>query len=140
ITPVLDKKAAEIAKIPGYKKLFDAAFPGVEAKAEHVNSAIAEYMRTLVCNDTAYDKYAAGEKTALSEQQQRGLDLFNGKGMCVPCHAAPFFSTAAPLDGGAYFNVGIGTKDVPEDKVDVGRFKVSNQPVDWAAFKPPMLR
>ena len=140
ITAALDKRAAELAKVPGYKKLFDAAFPGAEAKAEHVNGAIAEYLRTLVCNDTAYDKYAAGEKTALSEQQQRGLDLFNGKAMCVTCHAAPFFSTAVAIDGGAYFNTGIGTKDVPEDKVDVGRMSVSKQAIDWAAFKPPMLR
>ncbi|HWU86909.1 MAG TPA: cytochrome c peroxidase, partial [Kofleriaceae bacterium] len=140
ITAALDKKAAEIAKLPGYQKLFDAAYPDAEVKAEHVNGAVAEYMRTLVCNDTAYDKYAAGDKSALDEQQQRGLDVFSGKGGCVTCHAPPFFSTAVSLDGGAYFNVGIGTKDVPEDKVDIGRLKVSNQAIDWAAFKPPMLR
>jgi cytochrome c peroxidase len=140
ITAALDKKAAEVAKLPGYAKLFEAAFPGAEAKAVHVNGAIAEYMRTFVCNDTAYDKYAAGEKGALSEAQQRGLDIFSGKGGCVTCHAPPTFSTAATLDGGAYFNVGIGTKDVPEDKVDIGRMKVSNQAMDWAAFKPPTLR
>jgi cytochrome c peroxidase len=45
-----------------------------------------------------------------------------------------------PTEGGAYFNMGIGTKDVPEDKVDVGRMKVTNQPTDWASFKPPSLR
>ena len=139
-TEMLDKKAAEVAKIAGYKPLFEAAFPGTPVKAEHVNNAIAEYMRTLICNDTAFDKYAAGDKTALSEQQQKGLDIFLGKGKCITCHAPPFFSTAMPVDGGAYFNVGIGTKDVPEDKVDVGRMKVTNQPTDWAAFKPPSLR
>lgn len=137
---MLDKKAAEIAKIAGYKPLFEAAFPGTAIKAEHINNAIAEYMRTLVCKDTAFDKYAAGDKSAMNEQQQRGLDVFLGKGKCITCHAPPFFSTAMPVDGGAYFNVGIGTKDVPEDKVDVGRMKVTNQPTDWAAFKPPSLR
>ncbi|HTL37470.1 MAG TPA: cytochrome c peroxidase [Kofleriaceae bacterium] len=135
----LDKKAAEIAAIPGYKKLFEDAFGKTEIKADQVAQAISEYMRTFICNDTAYDKFAAGDKTALSDQQQRGLDVFLGKGMCLTCHAPPFFSTAMNIDGGAYFNVGIGT-DVPEDQVDVGRFKVSNQPVDWAAFKPPSLR
>ena len=39
-----------------------------------------------------------------------------------------------------YYNVGIGTKDVPEDKVDIGRMKVTKDPADWAAFKPPSLR
>ena len=140
ITAALDARTKDLAKLPEYKKLFEAAFPGADAKAEFVNSAIAEYMRTLVCDDTAYDRYAAGDKTALTEEQQRGLDLFQGKGMCVACHAPPHFSTAMSADGGAYFNVGIGTKDVPEDKVDVGRMKVSNAPADWAAFKPPSLR
>lgn len=140
ITAALDKRAADLAAIPGYKKLFDAAFPGAAPKAEHVSSAIAEYMRTLICNDTAYDKFAAGDKSALSDQQQRGLDVFLGKGKCMTCHAPPLFSTAAQADGGVYFNAGIGTKDVPEDKVDIGRMAVTKAPADWAAFKPPMLR
>lgn len=140
VTAALDKRAAELTKIPGYKALFDAAFPDTKITAAQVNSAIAEYMRTLICNDTAYDKYAAGDKSALSDQQQRGLDLFLGKATCTVCHAAPTFSTAMATATGAYFNVGIGIKDVPEDKVDVGRMKVSNKPEDWAAFKPPSLR
>ena len=136
----LDKRAAELAAIAGYKKLFEAAFPGAAIKAEHVNQAIAEYMRTMVCKDTAYDRYAAGDKSALTEQQQRGLDVFQGKARCQTCHVPPFFSTAMSVDGGAYFNVGIGTKDVPEDQVDVGRMKVTEKPEDWAAFKVPSLR
>ena len=138
----LDKKAAEIGAIAGYKKLFDAAYPGTPVKAEHVIGAIAEYMRTMVCNDTAFDKYAAGDKQALTEQQQRGLDVFltPSLGNCAMCHVAPHFSTAMAIDGGAYFNVGIGTQGVPEDKVDVGRMKVTKAPADWAAFKIPSLR
>ena len=140
VTAALDKRAVDLAAIAGYKPLFDAAFPGTkEWKAEHITGALAAYMRTLVCNDTAYDKYAAGDKAALSEQQQKGLDIFSGKGRCATCHAPPFFSTAMGLEGGAYFNAGIGT-DVAEDKVDVGRMKVTNKPEDWAAFKPPSLR
>src|SRR5688572_23168997 len=87
----LDKKAAEIAAIKGYKPLFAAAFGDkTEIKADHVASAISEYMRTLICNDTAYDKFAAGDKSALTEQQQNGFDVFMAKGACVTCHAPPF--------------------------------------------------
>ncbi|MBL9019953.1 MAG: c-type cytochrome [Myxococcales bacterium] len=140
VTAALDKRAADLAAIAGYKPLFEAAFPGVkEWKTEHVTGALAAYMRTLVCNDTAYDKYADGKKDALTEQQQRGLDVFSGKGRCATCHAPPFFSTAMGVEGGAYFNTGVGT-NAPEDKVDIGRMKVSNKPDDWAAFKPPSLR
>src|SRR5436190_1237666 len=128
----LDKKAAEIAAIAGYKKLFADAYGAVEIKQDQVENALAEYMRTLICKDTAYDKYAAGEKTALSDQQEKGLDLFMGKGGCVACHAPPFFSTAMNVEGGVYFNAGIGTQGVPEDKVDIGRQKVTNEAKDWA--------
>lgn len=136
----LDKKAAELAQIEGYKQLLTDAFGTTEVKGDQIATAIAEYLRTLVCDDTAYDKFAAGDKTALTEQQQRGLDVFAGKGGCITCHAPPFFSTAMGVDGGVYFNAGIGTQGVPEDKVDIGRMKVTSDPKDWAAFKPPSLR
>jgi cytochrome c peroxidase len=136
----LDKKAAEIAAVEGYKKLIADAYGTEPFKGDQAAAAIAEYMRTLTCTTTAYDKFAAGDKTAMTEQQQRGLDVFVGKGACITCHAPPFFSTAMAVDGGIYFNVGIGTQGVPEDKVDIGRMKVTNDAKDWAAFKPPSLR
>lgn len=43
------------------------------------------------------------------------------------------------VEGGVYFNVGIGT-GAPEDQIDIGRMKVTNAQTDWAAFKPPSLR
>jgi cytochrome c peroxidase len=135
----LEKKTAELAKIKGYKAMFEAAFPGQKPSGDLVTQALAEYERTLLCTETRYDKYAAGDKAALSEQEQKGLDVFMGKGQCTVCHAPPFFSSAMGVDGGVYFNVGIGT-DKPEAEVDVGRMKVSNAPADWAAFKPPSLR
>jgi cytochrome c peroxidase len=142
VTAALDKKVSELLKIPGYKKLFDAAFPGTPSKSEHAIAAMASYMRTMVCNETAYDRFAAGDKSALTEQQQRGLDVFlsPAKGNCTMCHAAPHFSLAMMVDGGQYFNVGIGTQGVPEDKVDKGRMAVTESESDWAAFKVPTLR
>lgn len=136
----LEKKAEELGKIKGYQKLFAAAFPGEKkVTPDMVASALSEYERTLICKDTAYDKYAAGDEAALSEEQQRGLDVFLGKGQCAVCHAPPHFSTAMAVDGGSYFNVGIGTQK-PEAEVDVGRMKVTNNAADWGAFKPPSLR
>jgi cytochrome c peroxidase len=147
VVAALDKRAADLAAIGGYKKLFEAAYPGTPIKAEHAIGAIAEYMRTMVCNDTKFDKFAGGDKAALSEQEKRGLDLFlmPSKGNCLLCHSPPFFSSGMGREGGAYFNVGIGTRDasgaeLPADKVDIGRMKVSKQEVDWAAFKVPSLR
>ena len=136
----LDKKAAELAKIPGYAKLFKAAFADAPASADQVAQALAEYMRTITCGDTAYDKFAGGDKAALSEQQQRGLDTFMGKGTCSVCHTPPFFTMSAMTQGGAFFNAGIGTAGKEEKDVDPGRGGITNQASDWGAFKVPTLR
>jgi cytochrome c peroxidase len=136
----LEKKAAEIAAIDGYPDLFEKAFPGAGVTPDTIVKAISAYERTLVCDDTAWDRQQAGDADALSVQQKRGQDLFNGKAACVACHAPPHFSTAYSVPGGVYFNAGIGTNDRPEEAVDVGRMVVTNAATDWAAFKPPSLR
>ncbi|KAB2882668.1 MAG: c-type cytochrome [Kofleriaceae bacterium] len=135
----LEAKAATIGKIKGYKPLFKAAFGDEAASAERVQQALAEYMRTIVCAETAYDKFAKGDKAALTEEQQRGLDVFLGKGQCSACHTPPHFSISMQVDGGVYFNAGVGT-DKPEAEVDIARMKVTNNATDWAAFKVPSLR
>jgi cytochrome c peroxidase len=135
----LDKKAAEMAKLPEYKDAFEKAFPGQAVTGDLVAQALSTYERTLICGDTAYDKYAKGDKSALSDLQKDGLEVFTGKGMCTACHSPPFFSSAY-FGSGTFFNVGVGTKGVEEKDVDVGRMAVSKGEKDWAAFKPPSLR
>lgn len=135
----LDKKATEMAKLPEYKDAFEKAFPGQPVTGDLVAQAISTYERTLICGDTAYDKYAKGDKSALSDLQKDGLEVFTGKGMCTACHSPPHFSSAY-FGSGTFFNVGVGTKGVEEKDVDVGRMAVSKNEADWAAFKPPSLR
>lgn len=136
----LAAKAKEIGDLPEYQVLFAAAFPGDGATPDTIAKAVASYERTLFCGDTAYDKFTAGDKTALSDAQAKGLALFSGKAACNNCHTLPFFSDAYSADQGAYHNVGIGTKGKAEADVDVGRAKVSKNDADWAAFKTPTLR
>jgi cytochrome c peroxidase len=136
----LEDKAKEIGKIAGYKKAFDVAFPGKGVTAQTIAMALSAYERTLVCDDTAFDKYAKGDKTALKPEQKRGLVTFTGKGACTTCHTPPFFSLAFLSPEGAYFNTGIGTQGKAEADVDGGRKNVTKADTDWAAFKPPSLR
>ncbi|HEY6728898.1 MAG TPA: cytochrome c peroxidase [Polyangiaceae bacterium] len=136
----LDAKAKEIGKIPGYKKQFDEVFKGEGATADTVAKAVSAYERTLICNDTAYDKYAKGDKKALDDAQKKGLALFMGKAGCTACHTAPFFSSAYLLPEGTYFNVGTGLEGKAPADVDVGRKAVTEKDADWAAFKVPSLR
>ncbi len=134
------KKVAEITKIPGYKRLFEAAFPGEGITLDTLVQAIASYERTLVCNDSAFDRYGKGDKSTLSDEQKRGLMIFSERAKCDTCHTPPFFSNTCPPPTGAFFNIGIGTEDKAEQDVDIGRMGVTKNESDWAAFKPPSLR
>ena len=136
----LEAKAKDIAKIKGYNKQFDKVFPGKGVTPETIIQAISAYERTLVCDDTAYDKFAKGDKSALNVKQKEGLELFMSKGQCVTCHTPPYFSVAYLGQEGAYFNAGRGIQGKKPEEVDVGRMTVTKKDTDWAAFKPPTLR
>lgn len=136
----LQKKADEIGLKPEYEPLFAAAFPGEGATPDTIVKALAAYERTLTCGDTAWDKFAAGDASALNDEQKQGWDLFRDKGGCASCHTPPFFSDAFLAAGGAYHNTGIGFEGKKESEVDVGRQAVSKSESDFAAFKTPSLR
>jgi cytochrome c peroxidase len=75
---------------PGYRRLFGEAFPEIRAGApitfDHFGRAIAEFEFTLFFADAPVDRYARGERHALSEGQKRGALLFFGRAGCVGCH------------------------------------------------------
>ncbi|WP_437231113.1 cytochrome-c peroxidase [Planctomicrobium sp. SH661] len=54
--------------------------------------ALQSYQATLVSDDTPFDRYAKGNKKALSEQQLRGLNLFMNEGRCINCHTGSEFA------------------------------------------------
>jgi cytochrome c peroxidase len=54
--------------------------------------AIAAYVRLLVSKNAPFDRYVAGDRTALDDAQKRGLRAFVGKGACVSCHSGPAFT------------------------------------------------
>jgi cytochrome c peroxidase len=133
-------KAKEIEAIAGYKKQFDAVFPGEGVTPETIVKAISAYERTLICDDTAYDRHVKGDASALTDVEKRGLELFNGAAGCVACHTPPFFSSSYATKTGTYYNAGIGTAGKKPEEVDVGRMSVTKLETDWAAFKVPSLR
>ncbi|HVK86467.1 MAG TPA: cytochrome c peroxidase [Kofleriaceae bacterium] len=76
--------------------------------------AVAAYMRTLVARDAPFDRYVAGDPTAISARAKRGLRLFLAH--CASCHGGPHFSDDKfHALGIAQFGDG-----VPAD--DLGRF------------------
>jgi len=134
----MDKDTSVIAKelqsINGYREAFSKAYPGEGINRDTIARAIAAFENTVVCNDSPFDRYVAGEKTALNKQQVDGFTIFTDpdKGNCATCHQAPNFT-----DNG-FHNVGL--ESFGHKNHDVGRYKIKPVRSMDGAFKTPPLR
>ncbi|APR87645.1 Methylamine utilization protein mauG [Minicystis rosea] len=56
--------------------------------------AIQAYERTLVSDDSPFDRFLMGNANALTAQEKLGLDVFSTKGKCINCHHGPQLTAA----------------------------------------------
>ena len=124
-----DEIVVKLNALQGYRAQFQKVFGGA-ATPDNVVKAIASFERTIISGNTAWDRYKAGDKTALSESAVRGWNIFQAI-KCTNCHDGVL------LTDQQYHNVGIG---MDQKEPDPGRFKVSSKPEDTGAFKTPTLR
>jgi cytochrome c peroxidase len=106
--------------------MFTAVF-GEEPRMLNISMALAAYERTVISGDSRFDRYAKGDKGALTKEEKQGLVLFVGKARCARCHSGPNFTD------NNFHSIGINNGDD-------GRFLVSHAEDDRAAFKTPGLR
>jgi cytochrome c peroxidase len=93
--PSLDRVVETVNGIPEYIQAFTLAFPSQPLiTIDNIAKAIAAYERTLITPDSPYDRFVRGDANALSEQQIRGMALFESTG-CILCHSGPNFSAAS---------------------------------------------
>ena len=117
-------------QIKGYHTLFIKAFNNGEISIDNIAKAIATFERTLVSGNAPFDRYQAGDATALTQEQIDGFHIFR-KASCATCHFGPSFTN------GSFTNIGIGM-DKPNP--DLGRYEITHDKKDWGAFKVPTLR
>jgi cytochrome c peroxidase len=112
-----------------YRSAFAAAFPGENdpVTPRNVALAIAAFERTLNTPNSPFDRFLAGDVSALSEQQQWGMRLFADNG-CIACHNGPNFSDS-----------NFHRFELPGSR-DEGRFLVTGDEADRFAFRTPTLR
>ena len=70
----------------------DEAAHRVGVTPEDLSQALAQYVRSILSGGSPYDRFVNGERTALSIEQQAGLQVFRGKGNCTACHVGPTFT------------------------------------------------
>jgi cytochrome c peroxidase len=120
--------AAAIASNPTYAALFEAAFGDGAITPVRIAFALATYQRTLVADQTPYDRFAAGDTAALSARALYGwkaLQAFH----CTACHTPPLFTN------NEFFQIGVRRADF-----DRGRENVTGDPEDAGEMKVPSLR
>lgn len=86
--------------------------------------ALASYVRSILSANSRFDQFVAGDRTALTVDEQAGLELFRGKARCTTCHVGP------TLSDDRVHNTGIAWRDGRLTDVGAGDGK----------FKTPTLR
>lgn len=127
---------------------FDAAYPGEGVTLKTITGALASFERTLISGDAPYDRWAAGDVTAMSADAQAGLQLFNNEDLeCYHCHNGFTFSDSVtheqktalerPFHNTGLYDVdGLGSYPA----VDTGLEEVTSRVGDMGKFRAPTLR
>jgi cytochrome c peroxidase len=114
-----------------YASLVANAFPGrslsVVSELE-IRQALATFVRMLVVGDAPYDRFRAGDASALNPSQRKGYGVFVNH--CAGCHSGHGLSSGRAFNIGAY----------PLNHSDLGKAGVTGNPRDRFAFRTPGLR
>ncbi|WP_053061027.1 cytochrome-c peroxidase [Rhodopirellula islandica] len=140
-----DQVIRRIKNIPDYADEFERIFGQTGAiTIENAVDAIAAFERTLITPDSDFDRFLAGDQSAISAKAIRGMELFESIG-CTECHSGPALNNWTGPDDVAEF------VDFPRDAdsplvdrydlvSDLGRQQVTGDESDAHLFKVPVLR
>ena len=96
-----DMMEQRLYQVPEYRKAFKKIFGSDRNMVKDSWRAIAAFERAMNQPDTPFDFYMNGDKEALSEEQVRGMKLFEGKARCIVCHNGHM------LTDEKYYNIGL---------------------------------
>ena len=141
---------------PEYRRLFGELFPAVAAGAPidftMFGLAIAEFEFTLTFANAPIDRFARGQRDAMTDAQKRGALIFFGRARCVSCHAVAGAANEMFTDFrnrvvgvpqiAPYFGAGTGNVifDGPGRDEDFGLEQVTGRPEDRYKFRTAPLR
>jgi cytochrome c peroxidase len=104
----------------------------------NLRDALVQFLRSLVTPDARFDRFLAGDRSALDAEEQAGYLLFKDLG-CTSCHQG------VNVGGNLYQRMGVAedyftTRGGPLTDADLGRFKLTQDPADKHVFRVPSLR
>jgi len=139
----LEETVRKLQATEEYPPLFKAAFGSETITDEKITKALAQFIRTLVSQDSKYDQYLRGEYQP-TDLELRGIELFFTHpepsiglrgGNCGDCHLGPQVS-GDPEDFRGFHNNGLDS----EGNLRPGLSGFTGQPEDRGKFKAPSLR
>ena len=126
-----------------YKDLFDAAFPSIDVSERYTKLyaalAVAAYERTLLPNQSPFQRWLKGDYEAMNDDEIEGAKLFFDKAQCFNCHSGP------ALNDMNFHAIGMRDLEGTEilTTIDVatkkGRGGFTGNPNDDYKFKTPQL-
>jgi cytochrome c peroxidase len=111
-----------------YRREFAAVFADFPSAATAAR-ALASYVRAQRAGNAPYDRYRAGDTSALRADAIRGLSVFRGRANCSSCHSGPNYTDERFHNTGVSWGSG-----------DAGRYGVTARTEDAGRFKTPTLR
>src|SRR5436190_21713345 len=105
-----DEIVAKLNALQDYRAQFQKVFNS-DAIPDNVVKAIAAYERTLISGNTPWDRWKAGDNTAINLSAWRGWNIFQAI-KCNNCHDGVLFTDQQ------YHNIGIG---MDQKELDPGR-------------------
>lgn len=94
---------------PAFDSMTEADQRAVNTIFANIGKAIEAYERRLISRNAPFDRYVAGDVTAISLEAKRGLKTFIGKGVCILCHDTPSFTD------NEFHNLGVPQGTLPDD-------------------------
>jgi cytochrome c peroxidase len=112
----------------GKDQWYSAAFRrlyGRQVDSASLVGCLADFERTLAYYDAPYDRFLAGNDTAMSPAAIRGFNLFFKKNSCgnSPCHKGVNFNSDSLVNIGVYTDQDRGVFDLTKRQEDIGKFK-----------------
>lgn len=135
---------AKINQDKSYQAAFKKIYHSQKTEVWQLQNVLASYIRSLAKFDSHFDEYMRGNKSAMTENQKRGFNLFVGKAQCAICHFIPLFNGTVPPNFKKTEQEILGVALNAENKTfdnDPGRGKFHETvPSLQHSFKTPTLR
>jgi cytochrome c peroxidase len=154
--PIREAVLARFNGTPLYRTLFGRIYSPVAEGAPitfaMIGQALAEFQISQTFMDAPIDRYARGDRSAMTPGQKKGAILFFTKARCVACHAVSgeaheLFSDLENYNIGVpqiapVFGVATGNFlfNGPNQDEDFGREETTEDPADRYKFRTSPLR